>query len=78
MCELPLIRKLGLGDNFPRKLLFVQKCCIGIRLIGPNAVICILVVKSHVGNKILQGKVSEIMSLQEEISVLIVDSKNKE
>ena len=43
--ELPMIRKLGLGNNFPRKLLCAQKSCLGIVLIETNTVIGALAIK---------------------------------
>ena len=57
--EIPKIRKLGLGDKFPRKLLCVQKTRLEVGLIEPNAVIGMLAMRFYVGNKILQGDVSK-------------------
>ena len=34
--ELPIMRKMGLGDNFPRKLLCVKKSALGVGLIEPE------------------------------------------
>ena len=36
--ELPLIRKMKLGDKFPRKLLHVRKSALSIGLVEPNMV----------------------------------------
>ena len=38
MRELPMIRKLGLGDKFPRKLLHVKKTELGLGLVEPSIV----------------------------------------
>ena len=62
-----MIRKLGLGDNFPRKLLCVQKSYLGIGLIEPNTEIDMLAIKLCIGNKILQGKVYKLIAVQEEL-----------
>ena len=45
MCELPMIRKLGLGDKFSRKLLHVKKTSLGVGLITPQAAIDMLAMK---------------------------------
>ena len=68
--DLPMIRKLGLDDNFPRKLLHVQKQRLGIGSIEPNTVIEMLVMRFHVGNKRLQGDVSKIIEVHEENSFI--------
>ena len=47
-----MIRKLGLGENIPRKLLCAQKSCLGIVLIETNTVIGALAIKLFTGNKI--------------------------
>ena len=49
--EIPMIRNLGLGDNFPRKLLHVQKIRLGVRFIEPKKVIDILAMRLCVGSK---------------------------
>ena len=54
-----MIRKLGLGENIPRKLLCVQKSFLGIGLREPNTATDILTIKLHIGNKRLQGKISK-------------------
>ena len=46
--KLPMIIKLGLGDNFPLKLLHSQKSNLGIGLIKPNTVIDTLVIRLHI------------------------------
>ena len=49
--ELPMIRKLGLGDKFPRKLLCVRKLALDKGIIDPNTAIDMLALKLHVGSK---------------------------
>ena len=36
--ELPKIKNMGLGDNFPRKMLHVKKSALGVGLIDPKKV----------------------------------------
>ena len=42
--ELPIIRKMGLGDKFPRKFLHVKKSVLGVGLIEPKTVIYYLAI----------------------------------
>ena len=50
-CELPLTRKMKLGDKFTRKLLHVRKSALGIGLVEPNTVMDSLDLKLNAGNK---------------------------
>ena len=70
MHEFPMIRKLGLGDMFPRKLWCVQKTSLGVGLIATNAVIDMLATKLWVGNKRLQGELSNVIEVHEENSFI--------
>ena len=70
MHELTMIRKLGLGDNFPRKLLCVQKKSLGVGLIVPYAVIDMIAMRLWVGNKRLQGELNNIVDVHEENSFI--------
>ena len=64
MCELPIIRKLG--DKFPRKLSCVKKTSLGVGLITPQTAIDMLALKLWVGNKRLQGQVSNVTQAHKE------------
>ena len=66
--ELPIIRKMKLGDNFPRKLLHMKKSASGVGLIEPKTVIDSLSLKLCVGNKISKGELKRVTSMHEEIS----------
>ena len=46
-----MIRKLVLGDKFPRKLSCVRKLAFGTGIIDPTTAIDVLALKLHVGNK---------------------------
>ena len=77
-CELPMIRKLGLGDNFRRKLLGVHKSYLGIGLIDPNTVIVKLAIKLGADSKRLQGKANVTIWAQEERDFVGSGMKKKE
>ena len=62
------MRKMGLRDNFPRKLLHVKKSALGVGLIEPETEIYCLAIKSHMGNKRSKGELTNIISTHEEIS----------
>ena len=49
--EKPMVQKLSLGVNFPRKLLYVRKDALGVGLMEPQTVIDLLAIKLYVGNK---------------------------
>ena len=68
--ELLMIRILGLGDNFPRWLLRVQKSSLGLVLIEPIMEIGMLAIKIFEENKILQGELSKVMVAHEELSFI--------
>ena len=68
MCELLMIRKVGLGDNFPQKLLHVRKLALGAGLIEPSIAIDMLALKTHVGDKRNEGTLSEAIKMHEELS----------
>ena len=77
MYEMPMIRKLGLGDKFPRKLSNVQKTSLGVGLIAPNTVIDTLATKLWVGNKRLQGELGNAIKAHEENSFIDSGLRNK-
>ena len=68
MHELSIVRKMGLGDNFLRKLLFVKKSVLGVGLIEPKNVIDYLAIKLHVGKKRSKGELTTTTNTHEEIS----------
>ena len=60
-----MIKKLRLGNNFPRKLPHVHKFFLGIGLIDPNAVVGAPSIKPRAASKRSQGKSRTIMPAQE-------------
>ena len=59
---------MGLGDNFPMKLLHVKKSSLGVGLIEPKTAIDYLAIKLHVGNKRSKGELTSVININEEIS----------
>ena len=52
MCELLMVRKLVLGEKFPRKLFCVKKTSLGVGLIDPTAAIDMILMTFWVRKKI--------------------------
>ena len=73
-----MIRKLGLRDKFPRKLLCVQKTSLGVGLIAPNTVIDMLATKLWIGNNRLQGELGNVSKAHEENSFVESGLRRKE
>ena len=63
-----MIRKLGLGENFLRISLHVQKYYLWIGVIKPNTVTGMLFIKWHAKNKRWQGIFSKRIAAQEGVS----------
>ena len=59
---------MGLGDNFPRKVLHVKKSALGLGLTEPQTTVDHLVIKSCTGNKRSKVKWTNMMSMHKEIS----------
>ena len=78
MHEMPMIRKLGLGDKFPRKLLHFQKKSLGVGLIAPTAVIDMLATILWVANNRLKGDLSNTANVHEENSFIDSGLRKKE
>ena len=66
--ELIIIRKMWLGDNFPRKLLCVKKSALGVGLIEPKMVIDSLALELCSGNNRSKGELKRVSNMHEEIS----------
>jgi len=56
----PLItKKLGLGTNFLRYLLYVRKSVIRVGLLQPKTILAMLVLKLYIESKRMQNNVSQ-------------------
>ena len=72
-----MIRKLRLGNTFPRKLLHVQKTRLGVGLIEPNAVIVMREMIFHVCKNTVKGDLSKTIEGHEQNS-FVYSGLNKE
>ena len=68
--EEPLLIKLGLSRNFPRRVLYSRKSALGIGIMKPSTIINILNAKLYLGNKRMEGVANEAIKLQEEYLVV--------
>ena len=66
--ELPITRKMALGDNFPRKFLHAKKSALGVGSIAQETVIDYLSIKLHIGNKRSKSELTSVLNVHEEIS----------
>ena len=60
ICEIPIIKKLGLSEKFPIKILHAENENLGLGLMQPNTIISILATKLYIVNMRLQGKLDKI------------------
>ena len=63
--ELLIMRKLKLGDRFPRKLLFFLKLALLFGFVSPRTLIDFLLSKTLIGNRRNNANV-ELISVHEE------------
>ena len=64
--EEPLLLKLGLSRNFPRKVLYSRKSALGIRIMTLATIIVVLKAKLYLGNVRTRGVINEAVQLHEE------------
>ena len=65
--ELLILKKLGLSEKFPRKILYMKKSALGIEIMKLLTMIVIIVVKLYLGYKKLGTKVGKIITINEQI-----------
>ena len=58
------------SNKIPQFFLHVQKTRLGVGLIAPNAVICMLAMRLHAGKKRLQSDLSKIIEVHQENSFI--------
>ena len=44
-CENPTLKKLGLSAKLPREVIYMRKTALGLKLMEPNTVLSILMLK---------------------------------
>ena len=54
-----ILKKLGLGEKFPRLCLYSRWSALGIGLMKPKIIIAILALNLHVGYKRLETRISK-------------------
>ena len=60
-CEKPLARKLGLGSNFPRKIMFGRVTAMGVGIVAPKMAIYSLTQKLHVSHERMKSENGKII-----------------
>ena len=60
-CEKPLARKLGLGSNFPRKIMHGRVTVMGAGIVAPKTVIDSLTLKLHLSYERIKSKNGKII-----------------
>ena len=70
--EEPLLVKLSLSRNFPRKVLYSRKSALGIGIMMLSTIMNMLRAKLYLSNKQKEGIANEVIKLQEEY--LVVES----
>ena len=64
--EEPLLIKMGFSRKFPRKVLYMRKTALGIRIISPWIIIDTLKLKLFVGNKWKIGNACNSIEIQKD------------
>ena len=59
--EKVLLKKMGLSEKFPRKMLHTRKSALGVGLIKPSTMVLILSLKLHVGHVRAQNRIARII-----------------
>ena len=60
ICELVILKKLGLSKKFLRKILHTRKLVLGVRMVALRLIMNILALKLNVGNKRANNRVKQI------------------
>jgi len=61
LSESTLLKKLGLSENFPRKILYSRKSELGVGILKPSTIITILALKLYLGHKRNEDRISNII-----------------
>ena len=75
--ERPILTKLQLSKTFLKVLLYSRKAFLGVKLIVPEIVITIAILKLYLGYRRIKRNTMTIIKAEEEI-VEIMSSQNKE
>ena len=61
-----LVKKIGLGENFPREVLYSRKSALGVGLLKPTTVLAILSMKLYVGHMRMEDQMSKMIRIIQE------------
>ena len=65
ICETTLLRKLGLSEKFPRKILHTKKSQLGVGILQPSTILTILSLKLYLGHKRKEDEIAKQISINE-------------
>ena len=65
-----ILKKIGLGEKFPRLCLYSRRSALGIGLLKPTTILAILALKLYVGHKRLNTKISRMITINEQMQHL--------
>jgi len=68
ICEIRMIKKLGLRQFFPRELLHAKKDALGAGLIEPQTAVDLLAIKLCIGNKRGENELRNIINMHEDMN----------
>lgn len=60
-----LLKKLGLSEKFPRKIIYAQKSELGVGILKPTIIIAILALKLYLSYKRNEDRISNIIMINE-------------
>ena len=84
--ETTLLRKVGLSEKFPRKILYARKLQLGVGILKPSTILTILSLKLYLGHRRNQDDISKQIIINEKEAhfqygynkeILEIDSKYK-
>ena len=61
-----LLKKLGLSEKFPRKILYTRKSALRVGLLKPSTIITILILKLYLGYMRKDDRIAWIIKINEE------------
>ena len=61
-----LLKKLGLSEKFPRKILYSRKSELGVGILKPRMIIAILALKLYLEHKRNEDRISNIIAINKQ------------
>ena len=59
--KMPLLQKLGLSENFSRKMLYSRQSVLGVEIVKLITIIAMEIIKQYIGSMRSQNKVSKMI-----------------